>query len=195
MWHLDFTWSKPFVNIFSLKWVSYTVFESCSSKSTTLSYSIESYHCPSNPLKHVLVEDANAETWPFFAFNNAIFCLFFVKEDLSTYSVFLKFTLKVIQAFNMNFTGGNHVMLFQLHWLPISYRVVLKLLLLIFKTLKTVLGFGTWSNYFNTISIPGQFVQILKTYFGSKNPILNLIVTGHFPHVPQDCGQYSFRHS
>ena len=44
--------------------------------------------------------------------------------------------MKVIQAFNRNFTSGNHVILFKLHWLPISYRVVFKLLLLIFKTLK-----------------------------------------------------------
>ena len=85
----------------------------------------------------------------------------------------------------MNFTGGNHVILFKLHWLPISYRVVFKLLLLIFKTLKTVLGFGTWLNYFNTISIPGQFVQILKTYFGSKNPIIILSWQGIFHMCPK----------
>ena len=78
----------------------------------------------------------------------------------------------------------------KLHRLPISYRVVFKLLLLVLKALnaKMVLTLGIWQNYFSTRIIPGHFVQILQDFFCNKNPLLNQMVIGHFSHVPLGYG-------
>ena len=81
-------------------------------------------------------------------------------------------------------------LLVKLYGLPISYRVVFKLLLLVLKALnaKMVLTLGIWQNCFSTRIIPGHFAQILQDFFCNKNPVLNHMVIGHFSHVPLDCG-------
>ena len=74
--------------------------------------------------------------------------------------------LQLLQIMAARFVSGapkfDHTspLLVKLHWLPISYHVVFKLLFRVFKALNGA-AHSIWSNYFSTRIIPGHFVQIL----------------------------------